>query len=1056
MKRLLLVSCLILSAIVAMADGGNKKIDASKVSQITFDRDNVLITYNDGTPQTIADMGDVVITFGGASTGMGDVNGDGKIDVEDVVGTVNKILGEPADNFIEANADMNADNKIDVEDVVAMVNAILEATAAAPKLAPASDTGQSWSFATVSDTDKTNLNADTRLWTYDDSNNRWLQQTALTDAALTANGTELEFAKGMTFTTTAADQLRVDAKKGSLTINNQKAIVTIHNVKVGQILTIESQSSSKTTARTLTATNIEVTGGFTESTDKMTHSGKVLADGDIAIQSTGGMYVYSIKVADEGQTSGNPDDDTPTNDYSTQSSTQQNQAVLTLSDGTKRFYNTASVSSIDLDGGNVTVIQQQGSYTFAGNVAEIAFNKADNSGQGNIENPEGAVQITESKGWLESAYVKFNLLEGAKTYNVYVKGGQYSDYTQIDAQLVRNYGSYGRADVVGLKADADYSLKVVPVNANGQELTANASTASNIEVRNYSREGFAFMNGYMPGAYNADGTLKKGAKVLYVTAKTAKTITTTVVTDTKGGTTECTGLQTIIAAYEKGCDTTPIAFRFIGLVSKADLDDIGSSEEGIQVKGRKADSELNLTFEGIGDDATIKGFGFLVRNSKSVEFRNLGIMRCMDDGLSLDTDNSNIWIHHTDIFYGPNGGGDHAKGDGATDVKSDSKYVTVSYNRYWDTGKTNMFGMKSESGPNYISYDHNWFDHSDSRHPRVRTMSVHVWNNYFDNVAKYGVGATSGASVFVESNYFLKTKKPILASLQGTDGLGSGTFSGENGGMIKAYGNHFDRTAAHFSYYTQSNPSSKGYDAYETATRDEQVPSTEVTLVGGTTYNNFDTNASLMYTYTAVAAEDVPALVTGFYGAGRMNHGDFQYTFSDNVGLDDDDSAYDATLGNLLDNYKSSLVGFFGEESQSGEQGGQGGEQGGETPTPAGNILGSFDAAPSNSMFAVAGDYGDGKITYNGNYYKKGVKFNSKGSITFTPTADYEMTVVMATAKDGRDITINGQLTTVSGTLNSEGAYYELAPIPVTAGTQYVLTKGSAEGIVMLVILNEK
>jgi pectate lyase len=500
-------------------------------------------------------------------------------------------------------------------------------------------------------------------------------------------------------------------------------------------------------------------------------------------------------------------------------------------------------------------------------------------------------------------------------------------------------------------------------------------------------------------------------------------------------------------------------------VEKDDLDGMSSSEEGLQIKGKNADSELNITIEGIGDDATLRGFGFLVRNAKGVEFRNIGIMRCMDDGISLDTDNSNIWVHHTDQFYGKSGSGDHAKGDGATDVKSDSKYVTVSYNRFWDTGKTNMFGMKSESGPNYISYDHNWFDHSDSRHPRVRTMSVHVWNNYFDNVAKYGVGATTGASVFVENNYFLKTKKPILSSLQGTDAKGSGTFSGEDGGMIKAYGNYFDKTIKNFSYYTQKNPTTTGYDAYETASRDEQIPSTEVTKTGSHTYNNFDTNSSLMYTYSAVAAEDVPALVTGYYGAGRLNHGDFTYTFTDNVGSDNDDSAYDATLGGLLDNYKSSLVGIFGDENaSSGEQGTGGGEEpggeepggeepGGDNPAPEGTILATFDGSPSNSMFTVGGDYGDGKITYAGTYYKKGVKLNSKGSVTFTPAKNYNMTLVLATAKAATDVKINGEKTTVSGTTNADGAYYELAPIAITAGTEYVITKGSAESLLMVIKL---
>ena len=161
----------------------------------------------------------------------------------------------------------------------------------------------------------------------------------------------------------------------------------------------------------------------------------------------------------------------------------------------------------------------------------------------------------------------------------------------------------------------------------------------------------------------------------------------------------------------------------------------------------------------------------------------------------------------------------------------------------------------------------------------------------------------------------LKTKKPILSSGQGTDAQGSGTFSGENGGMIKAYGNYFDKTIANFKYYTQNNPASTGYDAYETASRDEKVPETEVTKKGGTAYNNFDTDASVMYTYNPVAATDVPALVTGYYGAGRLNHGDFTYTFPDNVGNDDTDSAYDTTLASMLDNYQSSFVGFFDGET---------------------------------------------------------------------------------------------------------------------------------------------
>ena len=903
-----------------------------------------------------------------------------------------------------------------------------------------------WDFTQTPASDVAALSAATSEWKYTETSNRYESKNEI-NGAITANGSELEMTKGLTVAA-AANKIRIDVNN-RLQLAGKNIPLTTPTLKKGQVVTVVFASTGATAVTFDALTNLSGTSGFTAA-DKgttQTGTGTVLQDGTVSFKCTGGsVNVFSIKVEGDGEQGSGVSGD----DYSTTSNTNVNQAILTLSDNSRKYYNTASVRSIDFDGSKVTVNQAAGSYTFDGNVAGISFRKAEGQ-SGEIVNPEGAVKIVEAKGWLESAYVKFDLFEGAKTYNVYVKGGQYSEYTKIDDQLVRNYGTYGRADVVGLKAATDYAIKVIPVKEDKTELTDKASEATNIIVKNYSREGFAFLNGYTPGAYNSDGTLKANAKVFYVTKNTAKTISTTVA---GAETNPCVGIQAIIEGYEKGGDKTPIAFRFIGLVTKDDLDAVGSKEEGIQVKGKKADSELNLTFEGIGDDATIKGFGFLVRNSKSVEFRNFGIMRCMDDGISMDTDNSNIWVHHMDIFYGPNGGGDHAKGDGSVDVKSDSKYVTVSYNHFWDTGKTNMFGMKSESGPNYISYDHNWFDHSDSRHPRVRTMSVHVWNNYFDNVAKYGVGATSGASVFVENNYFLKTKKPILASLQGTDGLGSGTFSGENGGMIKAYGNYFDRTAAHFSYYTQANPSAKGYDAYETATRDEQVPETEKTLVGGTTYNNFDTNASLMYSYEAVAAEEVPGLVTGYYGAGRINHGDFTYTFSDNVGSDDTDSAYDSTLGGLLDNYKSPLVGIFGDENASGGGEEPGGDQpGGDTPAPEGTILGTFDGSPSNSMFTVGGNYGDGKITYNGTSLKKGVKLDSKGSITFTPAKNYNMTLVLATAKSGRDVKVNGETTTVSGTENTEGAYYELQPIAITAGTQYVLTKGSAESIVMVVKL---
>lgn len=905
---------------------------------------------------------------------------------------------------------------------------------------------QTWDFTVaLSDADVTALNGDNTNWSYTESSNRYQNLTAI-DGELVAGGQELQLTKGLKFTATVG-KLRIDAGK-RVQLAGKNVVITIPGLKKGQTITVSCASTGDTETTLDKQTNLKDVSGFEAADKNTTQEGKatVAEDGDVTLSSTvGSMNIFHIVVGEASVELGDEPIEGETHDVPM--TTLKNQAVLTLNDGLTKFYNTDDLVSIDFDeaAGCIDVVGTGWNDTYTKQVANLVFTKAVEAGElGDFTNAQGKVEIIESKGWLESAYVTFNLFNGTTSYNVYVKGGAYNDFTKIDHQLVRNYGTYGRADIVGLKAGA-YALKIVPV-VDEQELEDAANEVNALKVEAYKREGFAFKDGYEPGAYRSDGTLKAGAQVIYVTSSNAKTV------KAKLSNGEFTGLQVILAAYEKNYVTTPLAIRVLGMVKASDVDSFGSSEEGIQIKGKSAYTELNITIEGIGDDATIHGFGFLVRNAKSVEFRNLAIMRCMDDGISMDTDNSNIWVHHMDMFYGKHGSGDHDKGDGSIDVKADSKLVTVQYCHFWDTGKSNMFGMKSESGPNYLSFDHNWFDHSDSRHPRVRTMSVHVWNNYFDNVAKYGVGAATGSSVFVENNYFLKTKKPILSSNQGTDALGSGTFSGEDGGMIKAYGNYFDRSAKNFRYYTQNNPASTGYDAYQTATREEKVPVSETTRQGGTTYNNFDTSASVMYDYEPDEAVNVPAVVTGYYGAGRMNHGDFTYTFKDNVGSDDDDSAYDTALAALIDGYKPQMVSIFGDDS---EQGG-GDEPGGDEPggdDPEGTIIATFNDSPSNSMFTVVGDYGDGKITYDGTYYKRGVKLNSKTSITFTPPQDYKMTIIMGTAKPGRDVTLNGTLLSVSGTENADGKYYVLEPVTITKNTQYTITKGSAEGLVMIIKL---
>ena len=506
------------------------------------------------------------------------------------------------------------------------------------------------------------------------------------------------------------------------------------------------------------------------------------------------------------------------------------------------------------------------------------------------------INITKEGGWFESAYIEWT--GATQNYTVQIKGGQYADFTAIDKELVRKYKDYYRADMVGLKAGT-YQFKITGANDN------STATSGNLTVVAHDRSGFAHV-GYSGGvgAYKNDGTLKDNARIIYVTAANAKTVKCNVITDAD---TEYTGLQAILAAYEKGKETRPLAIRIIGTVKKADIDFFGSSEEGIQVKGKSGSIDMNITIEGIGNDATTHGFGFLVRSASSVEFRNFANMICMDDCLSLDTDNHHVWIHNMDFFYGGTGGdSDQAKGDGTVDIKGKSSHVTVSYNHFYDSGKCSLGGMKSETTACWMTYHHNWFDHSDSRHPRIRTAFYHCYNNYYDGNSKYGVGVTCGGSSFVEANYFRNVKYPMLISKQGTDAEGDGTFSGENGGVNKAYNNVIINPRK-VQYYDGSQTDGK-WDAVKVENRNDDVTATALT--GGTPYNSkADQAARTQYIENKMDdPEDIPAIVRGNLGAGRLEHGDFKWTF--NNSLQDENYDVISDLKSTLVSYEGTVVSF--------------------------------------------------------------------------------------------------------------------------------------------------
>ncbi|MBS7255006.1 pectate lyase family protein [Flavobacterium branchiicola] len=649
------------------------------------------------------------------------------------------------------------------------------------------------------------------------------------------------------------------------------------------------------------------------------------------------------------------------------------------------------------------------------------------------------VQINEASGWLESAFVKWQPVSNAQTYNVYYSGGGLTD-RKIDDQLIRSYGSYFRADIPGLAAGS-YTIKVKPV-ISGVEGTG--ATTSTLTVSAQDRNGFAFESGRVPGGYKADGTPKDNAVILYITQNTKNTISMNI---TGASANPCVGLQNILYAIKKGKDTRPFIIRLVGNIT-----DMSVMEGGDVVIENANNASSYVTIEGVGNDAVANGWGVRLKAASNIEVSNIGFMNCNStagDNVGMQQDNDHIWVHNCDLFYGNAGSdADQIKGDGALDNKS-STYITLSYNHFWDNGKASLLGLSEGTTTGlYITYHHNWFDHSDSRHPRVRYYSAHIYNNYYDGNAKYGAGSTLGSSLFVEGNYFRNAKHPMMTSLQGTDiwdeanqvnNAGTmGTFSGEAGGFIKAFNNTFDASNGtnnmRFVAYNDPNPlynisgkisSVTDFDAYLATSRGETVSSSIKSKSGANSYNNFDTDASL-YIKNLVIDQPATAKTKVTQYAGRVSGGDLKWTFDNSV--DDSSSLVITALKSALTNYTGTLVSVQGEGNPPTSS---------QTLTSTGNQNQSVTSgtAIASIVFTWGGDATDATVTGLPASGISFVKNTTAKTITITGTPTATVSYSIATTGTGTPATGSGTITvTAAGTQT----------LTSTANNNQTVTSGTA------------
>ena len=164
------------------------------------------------------------------------------------------------------------------------------------------------------------------------------------------------------------------------------------------------------------------------------------------------------------------------------------------------------------------------------------------------------------------------------------------------------------------------------------------------------------------------------------------------------------------------------------------------------------------TIRGADNQGVINGGGLNLSNVSNVIIQNLLFQNSSDDGINVQEYAHHIWIDHCDFTNAY---------DGLVDIKRGSDFITVSWNKFYNHQKTCLLGHSDnnavqDSGRLHVSYHHNWFNGTGSRHPRVRFSGLcHVYNNYYCN-NNYGVASTMSAEVLVEGNYFYMVTDPTL------------------------------------------------------------------------------------------------------------------------------------------------------------------------------------------------------------------------------------------------------------------------------------------------------
>ncbi|AFR27174.1 pectinesterase family protein [Arthrobacter sp. Rue61a] len=242
----------------------------------------------------------------------------------------------------------------------------------------------------------------------------------------------------------------------------------------------------------------------------------------------------------------------------------------------------------------------------------------------------------------------------------------------------------------------------------------------------------------------------------------------------------------------------------------------------------------NKSFIGTGAGVELINAGFKLINVSNVIFRNFTVRDSYipgdwdgkrpdndRDGIQLDTSH-HVWVDHMKF---------ERMGDGMIDTRKDSDYLTYSWNVFADNNKALGVGWTGNAVTK-MTIHHNWIRNTVQRNFSLdNTAAAHVYNNYLQDIGRYGMMGRNAAKVVLEGNYFTAVADPVVAKDPATEIVNRDNIFESTRGRKDNVGSAFDPT----QFYSYAKDDSARVPELVTGSagpRENKAPSTtaEVTV----------------------------------------------------------------------------------------------------------------------------------------------------------------------------------------------------------------------------------